>query len=58
MIEPRFTYNKHNLKHRQYHVTRLENTKTQQTIIATSQNIIKMYNIKLKQQTEEVKTPA
>ena len=32
--------------------------KYQQTIIATSQNIIKIHNIKLKQQTEEIKNPA
>ena len=58
MVEPRFAYNKYNLKYRQYHVIGLENTKTQQTIMATSQNIVKMHNIELKQQTEEVKTPA
>ena len=36
MVKPCFAYNKYNLKYRQYHVIELENTKTQQTIIATS----------------------
>ena len=58
MVKPRFAYNKYNLKYRQYHVIGLENTKTQQIIMATSQNIVKMHNIELKQQIEEVKTSA
>ena len=58
MAKPRFAHNKHNLKYKQYHVIELENIKTQQTIIATSQNIIKIHNIELKQQTEEIKTSA
>ena len=36
IVKPRFTYNKYNLKHRQYHIIGLKNTKTQQTIIVTS----------------------
>ena len=58
IVESHFAHNKHNLKHRQYYIIELENTKTQQTTMATSQNIIKIHNIKLKQQTEGVKTPA
>lgn len=54
MVEPRFAYNKYNLKYRQYHIIGLQNTKTQQTLMATAQNIIKIHNIELKQQKEVI----
>ena len=52
MVEPRFEYNKYTLKYRQYHILGLENAKMQQTHIATAQNIVKIHNLELKEQTK------
>jgi hypothetical protein len=53
MVEPRFAYNKYTLNYRQYHLIGLENTKMQQTLMATAQNIVKIHNIELKEQQQE-----
>jgi hypothetical protein len=53
MVEPRFAYNKHTLKYRQYHLLGLNNAKMQQTLMATAQNIVKIHNIELKEQQQE-----
>ena len=52
MVEPRFAYNKYTLKYRQYHILGLENAKMQQTPMATAQNIVKIHNLELKEQTK------
>ena len=44
-VEPRFAYNKYALKYRQYHVIGEEKARTQQLLMATAQNIIKIHNI-------------
>ena len=51
MVEPRFAYNKYRLGYRQYHLIGLKNTKMQQTLMATAQNIEKIHNIELNEQT-------
>lgn len=53
MVEPRFAYNKYRLGYRQYHLIGLKNTKMQQTLMATAQNIVKIHNIELKEQQNE-----
>ena len=45
MVEPRFAYNKYTLKYRQYHVKGQKSAITQQLLMATAQNMIKIYNI-------------
>ncbi|MBE6514957.1 MAG: hypothetical protein E7Z69_08060 [Thermoplasmata archaeon] len=50
MVEPRFAYNKYTLHYRQYHLLGLKNTKMQQTLMATAQNIVKIHNLELKEQ--------
>ena len=55
MVEPRFSYNKHTLKYIQYHPIGLNNAKMQQTLMATAQNIVKIHNIKQKEQTNNKK---
>lgn len=47
-VEPRFAYNKYILKYRQYHVIGEDNTRTQQLLMATAQNIIKIHNLEQK----------
>lgn len=54
-VEPRFAYNKYTLGYRQYHAIGLENAKTQQTIMATAQNLLKMHNIEQKELTNNLK---
>ena len=44
-VEPRFAYNKYTLKYRQYHVKGQKSAITQQLLMATAQNMIKIYNI-------------
>ena len=53
MVEPRFAYNKYTLNYRQYHLIGLDNTKMQQTLMATAQNIVKIHNIELKEQEND-----
>ena len=53
MVEPRFAYNKHTLNYRQYHLLGLKNTKMQQTLMATAQNIVKIHNLELKEQLKQ-----
>lgn len=53
MVEPRFAYNKYTLGYRQYHLLGLKNTKMQQTLMATAQNIVKIHNIELKEQQND-----
>jgi hypothetical protein len=45
MVEPRFAYNKYTLKYRQYHVKGQKSAITQQLLMATAQNMIKIHNI-------------
>lgn len=42
-VEPQFAYNKYALKYRQYHIIGEENARTQQLLMATAQNIIKIH---------------
>lgn len=44
-VEPRFAYNKYTLKYRQYHVKGQKSAITQQLLMATAQNMIKIHNI-------------
>jgi len=50
MEEPRFANNKYTRHYRQYHSIILKNTKMQQTLMATAQNIVKIHNLELKEQ--------
>ena len=47
--EPKFAFNKHNLKYRQYHVIGQAKALTQQLLMATAQNMRRIYNIEQKQ---------
>ncbi|MBR0472087.1 MAG: transposase, partial [Methanosphaera sp.] len=47
--ESKFAHNKHNLNYRQYHVIGQEKALTQQLLMATAQNIIKIHNIEQQQ---------
>ena len=53
-VEPRFAYNKETLKYRQYHVKGLENAKTEQLLMATAQNILKIHNIEQKENENQI----
>ena len=44
-VEPRFAYNKYTLKYRQYHVKGIKSVKTEQILMATAQNMIKLHNM-------------
>ncbi|MBR0471435.1 MAG: transposase, partial [Methanosphaera sp.] len=47
--ESKFAHNKHNLNYRQYNVIGQEKALTQQLLMATAQNIIKIHNIEQQQ---------
>ncbi len=51
MVESHFTYNKYTLKDRKYPFNRSGKYKMQQTLMATAQNIEKIHNIELNEQT-------
>ena len=51
--ESKFAYNKHALKYRQYHVKGQNKAQTQQLLMASAQNIIKIHNIEQNQKQEK-----